>query len=357
MLQSLADRRRTAALLRQLKQRHAEKITEELLQKNPSWLERFGEVARTRGIEDTAYHIDFLASAVEAGSPEAFREYARWTTRMLAARGMEPRLLAESFLQIAESLSGDLDEEAAEAVQGLIEAGAAECTADAVDQIDPRERMNDLQSTYLQAILGGQRRAAREIALEAIDSGLGLEDLYGDVLQPCMYAVGELWETNRISVADEHMATAITQAVMAEVYQRVPWNEDPRGNVVLTGVQGELHQVGPHLVADMLDIRGWNVRFLGANVPHRDVLQAVAEHEAEVLGISATVLFNTEFAMDIIEQARDRFGDDLRIVVGGAAFRLRPELSFEMGADACGLNLQEAICCFEEVATDAQDPG
>ncbi|MFW5866524.1 MAG: cobalamin B12-binding domain-containing protein [Armatimonadota bacterium] len=353
MLKGLSERRRIAAELRRLKRSQAEKITEELRRRSPVCQEHPGEAARTRGIEDTADHIAFLASAVEAGSPEAFREYARWTTRMLASRGIQPHLIAESLRGIAEGLSGDLDAEAERTVREFVEAAAAECTVDAIDDSDPRERLTDLQSTYLQAILTGERRAARQIALDAIDSGLGLEELYADVFQECMHTVGELWETNRISVADEHMATAITQSVMAEVYQRVPWSEQTRGNVVLTGVQGEMHQIGPHLVADALDIRGWNVRFLGANVPHRDVLQAVEEHEADILGISTTVLFNTGFALDIIEQARDRFGEKLRIVVGGAAFRLSPDIVAEIGAAACALNLQEAVAAFDQLAPEA----
>src|SRR5690554_3485486 len=111
MLQSVSDRRGLAARLRELKHGCAAAVTEELLRANPSWLERFGEAARVRGIEDTEYHIDFLASAIETGLPEAFSDYARWTTRVLASRGIEPRLLAESLLQIGETLAPELDDE------------------------------------------------------------------------------------------------------------------------------------------------------------------------------------------------------------------------------------------------------
>ncbi len=356
MLNELGERRRLAARLRKLKRSQAEKITEDLLRANPVWLERFGEAARERGVEDAEYHIEFLASAIETGSPEAFNEYVRWTARVLAARGIEPKLLAESLRAISEILAAKLDDEAGCVVRELVEAGAAEARADAVTDVDPREKLSDLQNTYLQAILAGERRAARQIALEAIDSGLSLEEFYVDVLQECMYTVGELWETNRISVADEHMATAITQSVMAEVYQRIPWSEEGKGNVVLAGVEGELHQIGPHLVADALDLRGWNVRFLGSNLPQRDVLMMVEEHEAGILGISATVLFNAGRVVDMVEEARDRFGEDLRIVVGGAAFRLRPTICAEIGADICVFDLRDALEQFDAFATSTGAP-
>ncbi len=343
MLENFRERRDLAARLRDLAAEQAEVITEELLRKNPQWLEQFGEAARKSGIEDTAYHLQFLASAVEAGAPEAFAEYARWTTRVLASRDIAPEMLAESLLEIPESLAPELNEEQGRIVREVVERAAAECTAKAVVVSDPRERMNDLQSTYLQAILEGDRRAAQQIAIEALDAGLSLADLYRDVLQECMYAIGELWETNQISVADEHMATAITQTVMAEVYQRVPWSDESKGRVVLTGVQGEMHQIGAHLVADTLDINGWDVMFLGADVPHDDVLMFVEKHEAEVLGISATMLTNIGRVTAMIDHVRERFNDDLRVIVGGAAFGARPDLWQEIGADGYALDLADAV--------------
>lgn len=350
MLQKLSERRELAERLRALKSTHAVEITEELLRRNPTWLERFGEDARVKGIQDSAYHIDFLASAIQTGAPNAFSEYARWATRVLASRGMEPRLISESLRAIPDSLESELTEGQQRVVRSLIEQAAAECTEDAVQIVDPRERMNDLQSTYLHAMLSGDRRVARQIALDALDSGLELSDFYLDVLQECMYAVGELWETNQISVADEHLATAITQSVMAEVYQRIPWIEERKGRVVVTGVQSELHQIGAHLVADTLDLNGWDVMFLGTNLPNNDVFGMIEKHQADVLGVSTTMLLNTGHVIDMIDQARERFGDDLHIIVGGAAFRSRPDLWQEIGADGCGLNLREAVDQLEQIA-------
>jgi methylmalonyl-CoA mutase cobalamin-binding domain/chain len=351
MLQNLDERRRLAESLRAMKGERAAEITEDILQEEPVWLERFGEAARTRGTADIEYHLDFLASAIETDSPRAFEEYARWTTRMLAARSIEPELLAHSLLQIPESIGPELTDEEEGTVRDLIEAATAAVQATPVDLEDPREALDDLQSTYLQALLEGRRRAAQEIALDALDAGLGLEELYVDVLQECMHTVGRLWELNQISVADEHMATAITQSVMSEVYQRVPWQDETSGRAVISGVEGELHQLGAHLVADALDVRGWDVRFLGTNLPPRDVLRTVEEHEADVLGLSATILLHAGVVLDMIDEARNRFGDELGVVVGGAAFRMRPSLSEESGANAYAGDVREAVSTFNRLCS------
>jgi methanogenic corrinoid protein MtbC1 len=163
-----------------------------------------------------------------------------------------------------------------------------------------------------------------------------------DVLQHAMYEVGRLWEGNRISVAEEHMATAITQFVIAQLYQRLSPAANARGRVVITGVQGELHQVGANMVADVLEEMGWDVRFLGSNMPHSGILNVVNEFQPELVGISATMLFNVPQVRTLVREIRDRFPTDPpRIVVGGAAFKTAPKLYKEIGADAFASNLQE----------------
>lgn len=75
----------------------AEEVTDEFLRVHPDWLDRYGARARIMGIEDARYHITFLAGAVESGAPTAFSEYARWTARVLASRGIASVSLAENF--------------------------------------------------------------------------------------------------------------------------------------------------------------------------------------------------------------------------------------------------------------------
>ncbi len=204
------------------------------------------------------------------------------------------------------------------------------------------------QRLYLQAILHGQRDAALGIVLASYRAGRPLLDLYLEILQPAQYEVGRLWENNTITVAEEHMATAVTQSVMAQLYPLLPRQQQPcHGRLVLTGVQGELHQLGCHMVADVLEAHGWEVRFLGTNMPHAGILRIVEEQQPAAVGISAAMLFNLPKVRDLIEAIRALPGSPPpRIVVGGAAFRAAPGAFREIGADACGLDLKQAIEIF-----------
>ena len=151
------------------------------------------------------------------------------------------------------------------------------------------------------------------------------------------------WEANEITVAQEHTATAIAQYVLALLYERLRPEEIRRGKAVITGVEGELHQVGANMVADALEADGWDVRFLGTNMPHEGILKVVQEHEADVVGISATMLFNLPNVRRLVAEVKQGSGEKVRVVVGGGAFRSAPKVYVEMGADGSAPGLREAI--------------
>lgn len=194
---------------------------------------------------------------------------------------------------------------------------------------------------YLQAALAGERRAALAAVRDSLRAGASVPEVYRGVLQPAQEEVGRLWEGNEITVAGEHVATAVTQYVMAVLYDSMELPETTRGNGLVTGVQGELHQIGAHMVADVLEASGWRMRFLGTQLPHGDVLRAIEDHEPGLVGISATLLANVPAVGDLIEAVRRSFGD-ARIVVGGSAFLSAPDLWRELGADGFGRDLRHA---------------
>lgn len=323
----------------------AEAVTEEFFRRHPDWADRYGPQGRERGIEDAEFHLDFLAGALLAGEPEAFAEYVRWARRVLEARGIEGRFLRENLEQIGGALNLRLEEEARSAIEPVLHAGLAACDGlvDRTSSPRPEDGLAAERRLYLQAILRGQRKGALGILLECHRAGRPVLDLYLKILQPAQYEVGRLWESNAITVAEEHMATAATQSAMAGLYPLLPQNLPCHGRMVLTGVQGELHQVGANMVADVLELEGWEVRFLGTNLPPAGILRVIEEQRPDAVGISATMLFNLSRVQDLIERVRALPIPTPQIVVGGAAFRTATEAWREVGADACGRDLEHAI--------------
>jgi methanogenic corrinoid protein MtbC1 len=320
-------------------------VTQEFLERHPDWLRRYGSRAVERGEEDALYHQDFLAAALEAGSTAAFENYAGWCTGMLESRGIARTFLIENLEQIGEAVRGRVLPEDMEVIEPLLRAGfEAIAAAEHGVRSEPASGPIAEQRLFLQAILSPNRKAAANIVREALRSGCSIHDIYLNIFQKSMYEVGRLWESNQITVAQEHMATAITQSVMAIVYEEIEYTGRPRGKMVITGVEGEMHQIGAYMVADVLEADGWDVVFLGTNTPHSAVLAAVDSHQATVLGISATLLSNVPQVVRLVEIAKKRWGTTApRIILGGAAFRFAPALSTEIQADGVALDLAEAL--------------
>jgi methanogenic corrinoid protein MtbC1 len=200
-----------------------------------------------------------------------------------------------------------------------------------------------LQKEYLREILAGKRKPALEVIMDAYRGGYSITGIYMDVLQEALYEIGRLWETNQITVADEHMGTAITQYVMSNLYQYLETSDVQRGRLVMTGVQGELHQVGANMVSDVLEADGWDVIFLGTNVPPEGVIESIRQHRADLLGISSTMLFNIPKVIQLAEATRRKFGDSVSIMLGGGAFGTLKELPPGLEGCIVAMNLREAL--------------
>ena len=97
---------------------------------------------------------------------------------------------------------------------------------------------------------------------------------------------------------------------------------------------GETHEVGPRMVADLLELGGWDTIYLGGNVPLRGVVRTLAEHRADVLAVSATMTYHLPAVIDLIAAVRaEPACAGVRVMVGGRLFDAEPGLWRRVGAD------------------------
>ena len=324
----------------------AVEVTEIFLERHPDWRLRYGARAMTAGVQDATYHLSFLAGAVEAADTGTFAAYARWASRVLASRGISSPFLSENLVQLRDALTKRLTSDRAATLAPYFTAALDALSHDAGFPAGATLALTT--EVFLQAIVTGQRHAAVQIAREALRDGLSLEQLYVDVFQPALYEVGARWEANRLTVAQEHVATAITQYVMAQVYEAPDSNALDKGTIVLTGVEGELHNIGAVMVGDLLELSGWRVRFLGSNLPASSILGMIRDTAPSHVGISATMLFNIGAVRHLVQSLRAEFADRIRILVGGAAFRTTPDLWRQVAADAYASDLRGVQTLLDE---------
>jgi methanogenic corrinoid protein MtbC1 len=210
--------------------------------------------------------------------------------------------------------------------------------------LEPDAPLADLAQEYLRLLLQSERRKASSLILDAVEAGVKVKDVYLHVFQRTQHEIGRLWQMNRLTVAQEHYCTAATQLIMSQLYPHVFATERIGHRAVVACVGGELHELGARMVADFLEMEGWDAYYLGANTPADSVLRSLEDREAEILAVSATMTFHVSAVADLI--AHVRTAEAYRatgILVGGYPFNLSPGLWRQVGAHGYAPDAQEAV--------------
>jgi len=177
-----------------------------------------------------------------------------------------------------------------------------------------------LYEEYFAHLIAGNRRRCSEIVRALLDRGEELASLYTDLFQRSLYQVGDLWEHGKISVAAEHLATSQTESLMSLAYPLLFARPRCGRSAVISCVANETHQIGGKMVADILELNGWDAWFLGANTPVTDLTDLIAEKDPDVVGLSLSIYFRMPELEAAVRAVRaERPGQ--RILVGGQAFR------------------------------------
>jgi diguanylate cyclase (GGDEF)-like protein len=151
---------------------------------------------------------------------------------------------------------------------------------------------------------------------------MGVAGLYQRVIAPAMWRIGQLWEKGEISVADEHLATALTHQVMASVYGPSLGHKVKPGRILMAAVEGEQHALGLRMAADVVELAGYETIYLGADVPMDGLLQAVAARSPDLVGLSATMPDSIQTLDRAIAEIQ-RVNPKLIVLFGGQGARPR----------------------------------
>jgi MerR family transcriptional regulator, light-induced transcriptional regulator len=198
--------------------------------------------------------------------------------------------------------------------------------------------------TWVDRLLSGDSRACIALAREQAPGPEHISGLYIDQIQPALHRIGRLWETGTISPAQEHMASAIVSRIMAMMYEQMPWPDNVIGKAVIACAPDEFHEIGARMVADLLEMDGWNVTFLGANTPTDDLLSFLTTQPPDFLGISVSMTYHLTAVREIITRIRQHPElSHLKIMVGGPGTGDLPSLWQATGADGWAANARDAV--------------
>ncbi len=173
-------------------------------------------------------------------------------------------------------------------------------------------------SEYLESLLKGDRRNCSNLAHEYLAQNPSVKDLYEEVFKKALYEVGLLWENNKITVATEHIATAITEGILNELFEQIVSGKKFNKKVVVACVENEQHQVGIKMVADIFELKGWESFFLGTGIPTSELVKFIHEVKPDILAISLSVYYNFASLLKMLGILKAEF-PTLQIILGGQA--------------------------------------
>jgi len=211
------------------------------------------------------------------------------------------------------------------------------------------------QAVYLDALKQGSGRAADKVVQACLDDKVTVNDIYLHVFQPTGYAVGQLWQRNEFSVAQEHLATAIIERQMGDLHSLFrPLHEKPK-TLVIGCVDKDLHRVGVRMVADFFEQDGWTVHYLGANVPTQTFIAMAKEMNADLVGLAAQLIYHLPTVADFVRELDRRGLGGLPVMAGGLPFVQQPELYKSLGVHFSGADAQTAVDLANQLLSSTGD--
>ncbi len=296
--------------------------------------------------DQLAYHQKLLLSACDFNSSPLLNDYMSWRYRLAISRGIDPKyFIFENHLWI-------------KAIQAyLFEGYSSEFNALYYEFIDSHQEFSTstslppsalsentlLKEELVQALIHTDENSAAHIFADHFYHFGAPTDFFDTVIKPTMIEIGRLWENNTISVATEHVATAMIERL---------WNrfsnhdtEDTflnhRVAFVITP-DAQLHKLGSKMVSSLLTQRGWKVANMGLHESFKELFEAIGEFRPDLIILSATMAIYIPLIQKFVLALRfDEPVYEGKIVVGGQAFyRTFPPILME-NVDFQGESLKE----------------
>jgi MerR family transcriptional regulator, light-induced transcriptional regulator len=201
---------------------------------------------------------------------------------------------------------------------------------------------------YLTAVSVGDRAGALELVRRLLGSGSSTLEIIDEVVAPAQARVGELWATDAWSVAQEHAATAVSEAVLGVLGAEGPTPARSSAPVVVTCVEHEWHALPALIVAEHLRAARVPVSYLGANASAEHLVRHVLAVAPRAVALSCSLSASLPRVRQQIEAVR---ATGTPVVVGGAAFDADGRRAEVLGATAFASSGADSVGLVDRLPT------
>lgn len=217
----------------------------------------------------------------------------------------------------------------------------------------PEDHLASLRDRLVASLTGYDALGAGRIVEEAL-AMLPIEDVCLLLLQPALYEIGHLWANGEIGISAEHFASAFVIRKLGALFN-LSQPEQGRGPIVATCLEGEMHEVGLLLTCLFLSRRGFQILYLGPNLPLDDLISTVRRLRPPLVLLSASTPPSALHLAAATHELRSRLaatgagGGAPTVGYGGHVFVEHPALREGVNGVFLGRNADEAAAAIEHV--------
>jgi DNA-binding transcriptional MerR regulator/methylmalonyl-CoA mutase cobalamin-binding subunit len=198
----------------------------------------------------------------------------------------------------------------------------------AVPSDEEGSRAHEAEQTRAQSVresIAAVLRATRRLdpvelqaVLEQAAVTLGVPVFIDEVVAPALVRVGHGWAEGSVTVAQEHMATAVFRRVLGWLFQ-VYGARGTAPRLVVATPPTQVHEFGALMVAISAAADGWAVTYLGPDLPVADLVSAVGQTGARAVAVSAVYVPEVADLLAALRELRAALPERVPLLVGGAA--------------------------------------
>jgi 5-methyltetrahydrofolate--homocysteine methyltransferase len=195
-----------------------------------------------------------------------------------------------------------------------------------------------------QAIIDGKAPVAKELTGKMLKEGIRPAEIFPKAIIPAMDEVGRRMRECEFFIPEVLIAARAARASTDILRPLLVGDESVRsaGTVVCCTVKGDLHDIGKNIVAMMLESAGFKIIDLGVDVTPEKIVEAVRQHQANIVALSAlltTTMVNMKTVIEALAAAGLR--DKVKVLVGGAP--VTDAWAHSIGADGYGKDAPAAV--------------
>ena len=208
----------------------------------------------------------------------------------------------------------------------------------------------DLIKAAVEAVIKGDEEASVGVANKVIAEGINPIEIISEGFAKGMITVGDLFAKEEYALPQVLLSAGAMQDAMDVLDPHIPRQDvkEKMGVVVIGTVQGDIHEIGKRIVGTMLEVYGFEVHDLGADVPIEKFIEKAKELKADIVATSA-LMTTTMMSQKKLEEALQEAGlrDKVKTMVGGAA--VTKEWADSIGANGYGQDVTEAVDAAKEL--------